>query len=789
MTQQSRFYRKIIYIIIIAVLIFPLYMLGSPAQFERGSDGKPVQDSIHGGWLAQLRNEEGLAETNLGAIDPAGSTMKLATFGMRGVAVALLWHRSLEYEKRADWDNVVATGNEIIMLEPHFVTIWDFVGWKLAYNASAQFDDYRQRYEWVIRGFNFLKKGTEYNSQEPRLYSKAGWTISQKIGIADEKNQYRRQFRKDAEFHKNQNYNGEWDNWLFGREYYLEAERLKDNGGSIGKETRLIFYSRSRMNLIRYAEWMEMDGCGVTRNDTPVFDADHAAAAWKHAEAAWKDFTKLEVETTIEDKTNPGKYRFTSLQTYVDAKAKIEELTQKLESMLPKGMNRNSIAWDRWNKELTNEQRASLLPKLLDPRPANDYIYGEVDAPYRNLRDYLDGKYGEQPKWKNWRTDLQKIRESFYDAEQLKIVRVPEALRTEADNLKLRITENNLGEWEGQARGLIIVTPEVLAGYIKGDGQLEARDICDEITRLEEEARFSGMFRDILDYNRHYRRVVVEQQEEARKAREYRYNVSLKYRAAQHEEANQAFLKSMEYWTKLLAKPGFEDIAGMPQFLSDFHEEIDKYVLVLDKLETVFPEKFPFQDLLRNYGPVKSYNQSLDMSIAYIKKMMQEKNFEKARDYAEHLMGSAAGFNSGSEKYQLAPLPEIRDKSLEACRLYIEAFEKLPAAKLDEAKTTGLFENYPLKTFLELMVNKAEPSYKEVQKEETLAVTEPAKAAEHLDKAVKAWEKILVKYPILKYDNSSEFKTQIQQTARAWMQEQTKSEKKVPDNFPLKAFL
>ena len=37
MTQQTLFYRKIAYIVLIAILLFPLYRLGSPSQRE--SDG------------------------------------------------------------------------------------------------------------------------------------------------------------------------------------------------------------------------------------------------------------------------------------------------------------------------------------------------------------------------------------------------------------------------------------------------------------------------------------------------------------------------------------------------------------------------------------------------------------------------------------------------------------------------------------------------------------------------------------------------------------------------------
>lgn len=782
MTQQQRFFRKILYIMIIAILIVPLYIMGNPAQ--RNQNGTLTQ----GGKLARMRNDAGLAEVNLGEIDPASSTMKLATFGMRGVAIALLWNRSLEYEKRADWNSVVATGNQIIMLEPHFITIWDFVGWKLAYNASAQFDDYRERYRWVIRGFDFLQKGTTFNQTDPRLFSKAGWTISQKIGIADEKNQYRRLFREDEDFHSRQTYK-ERDNWLFGRNYYQMAESLYEKGGSIGKETRLIFYSRSRMNLIRYAEWMEMDGCGVNKTNTPIFDVDHAAAAWKTAEEYWKDFSKMTVRTTIEDQKKPGEYRTTSLVLADQANAEIEALTQKIEAMLPKGMNRKSIAWDRWNNELNDEQRASLLPKLLDPAPANHYSLGEVDEPYRIIREYLDGKHGKQPKWENWRDKLAKSRDSFFNEDQRKINAIPSILRSETDNLKLRTTEMNLGEWQFQAYDLIRVTPEVLADKVQGEKQLEARDICDEITRLREEHRFSSMFRDILDYRRHTRRVVVEQQEEARMGRDYRHQVSLRYRAAQHEEANQAFLKSMESWKKLTERPEFKDIPLMPQFESDFLNEVEKYVLVLDQLEQVFPEKFPFQDFLRNSDSVQHFYNNIKEANQWIEKLIADKNYVAAKDAAEKAMMNGSGFTSGDEVQALAPVPEIRDEILKSCKLYVQAWEKIGGAKFDEAQKIGTFENYALKTYLELMVNKADKEYRELMKEETLAVTEPEKALDHLNIVMNLWGKILEKYPVVKYDRNSEIRNRIQRTVHAWVLEKKKKNEEIPKEFPLRSFM
>ena len=357
MTQQTLFYRKIAYIVLIAILLFPLYRLGSPSQ--RQQDGSMSS----GGVLAEKRSEGDLSEANIGKIDPTGSAVKLATFGMRGVAISLLWHRSREYEKRADWDNVIATANQIITLEPHFTTIWDFVGWQLSYNASAMFDDYRERYRWVIRGFEFVQKGTTYNRTAPKLYVRTGWIISQKVGIADEKKQYRRLLREDDEFAARQAeqeiFVTNRDNWLLGHAFYKRAEDLYENhNGDIGKETRLLFFGRAPMNRIRFAEWMSIDGCGVNKTNTPLFDEENCAKAWRLAQEDWESYSNKKVETTIPDKVDPNKFRVTSLNVQREAAEKI----------LAPGVNlRNAHEnEDHGDRREGNQEAKELMPELHD---------------------------------------------------------------------------------------------------------------------------------------------------------------------------------------------------------------------------------------------------------------------------------------------------------------------------------------------------------------------------------------------------------------------------------------
>ena len=106
--------------------------------------------------------------------------MKLSTFGMRGVATAVLWLKSNDYKKKKDWTNFAAALNQIIRLEPHFASVWQHQAWNIAYNVSVEFDDYRERYRWVIKGIEFLIRGVDYNKKNPRLYADVGWDIAQR---------------------------------------------------------------------------------------------------------------------------------------------------------------------------------------------------------------------------------------------------------------------------------------------------------------------------------------------------------------------------------------------------------------------------------------------------------------------------------------------------------------------------------------------------------------------------------------------------------------------------------
>jgi hypothetical protein len=285
MTPQPGLVRKIVYLVAILVLLLPLFWLSQPsAPGVQGGAGSV------GGKLAQLREDPkyGLSQANLGQLDPASETIKLATLGMRGVAATFLWEKSNHYKMKKDWANFGATLEQIIKVQPNFVSVWVYQGHNLSYNVSVEFDDYRERYRWVIKGIDFLKEGTEYNRREPILQWHIGWFISQKIGRADEWRQFRRLFQQDDDFHGSRAL-AQRDNWLVGREWFQRVEELVDRGAKI-KSNPLIYRSHAPMCLMSYAEALEKDG---------TF-GEVAKREWKKAADEWQRYGSIDIPTTDE---------------------------------------------------------------------------------------------------------------------------------------------------------------------------------------------------------------------------------------------------------------------------------------------------------------------------------------------------------------------------------------------------------------------------------------------------------------------------------------------------------
>ncbi len=275
--------------------------------------------------MAKFRDEFGLSERSLGEIDASAETIKLGTFGLRGIAVNILWNQANHYKMVEDWAMFGAALTQITALEPHFYTVWDFQAHNLSYNTSVEFDDYHVRYHWVREGIEFLKRGKALNKNEPRLTGHIGWFISQKIGKSDEHRQFRRLFKEDDEFHASDNPSrgrDRRDSWLVGNEYYNRAwdEVIK---GSPLRTTPVIFYSQPLMTLIYFADALESDS---TAGEVPRF-GEVARLAWQNAAKEMVRFGNKEIPSPF------GAFiRLNALEEHVAQQQRIEN---QLNGLLP----------------------------------------------------------------------------------------------------------------------------------------------------------------------------------------------------------------------------------------------------------------------------------------------------------------------------------------------------------------------------------------------------------------------------------------------------------------------
>ncbi|MFM9025904.1 MAG: hypothetical protein ACKON7_11305 [Planctomycetaceae bacterium] len=337
-------------LVAIAVLLVPLSLLSQPSDAESP-----------GGKLARLRSDYGLSQADLGDIDPAGETIRFATLGLKNVAVALLWDRANHFKKVEDWTSLSATLEQLTKLQPNFYSVWDFQAHNLSYNISVEFDDYRDRYAWVMKGIEFLRDGIALNRREPRLLGRMGWFIGQKIGRSDEKKQFRRLFKADDDFHERDRPGRtlpERDNWLVAREKYLAGEALADSGVPL-KTTALIFHSEPMMTAINHARALEEDG---------VFGSA-ARDAWTLAGEEMRRFALREIPTSWDVPIRLG------LREEEEARA--ARLAAQLETLLPGAF---ADLQQRRRDALPPDQRAAVDVPAAERTAEQQKLAAEADA-------------------------------------------------------------------------------------------------------------------------------------------------------------------------------------------------------------------------------------------------------------------------------------------------------------------------------------------------------------------------------------------------------------------------
>lgn len=280
MNKLSSQQRKIVYSIGIVFLLIPIYYLGAPTatDVEPGSRAQ-----VDGGKLAQMRVYHDLGESSLGQIDPSSAAMNLVLLGLRGPAAGVLNLQALEYQKKKDWAKLKTTVDSILKLQPHYIEIWKFQGWNLAFNVSREWDKVADRFYWVKEGLKFLQTGTTRNATAAILFHQVGEFTGSKIGNSDEKVFFRKFFVSDpdteqfGEGKSDPEINPEGkDNYLVAHDWFVIANE-KDRDFVLKGKTRVFARQGPARALFDYARARQRDG----------FFGEENRADWDRAYEEW----------------------------------------------------------------------------------------------------------------------------------------------------------------------------------------------------------------------------------------------------------------------------------------------------------------------------------------------------------------------------------------------------------------------------------------------------------------------------------------------------------------------
>ena len=162
--SQPGFRKKLVYGMIIVLLFGIMY---------------PYTDR-----LAVVKKERDLGEAAIGQIDTGSFMMKLFLLGgFRGIVADYLWNRAEEYKREHDWDRLAQTVEMITKLQPHFLAIWTYQSWNLAYNVAVEWDAPEDKYQWIKQGIQFVQQGVAKNRKSPDLVWDTAWYYYHKIGF------------------------------------------------------------------------------------------------------------------------------------------------------------------------------------------------------------------------------------------------------------------------------------------------------------------------------------------------------------------------------------------------------------------------------------------------------------------------------------------------------------------------------------------------------------------------------------------------------------------------------
>ncbi len=130
-------------------------------------------------------------------LENAPPSLAFATIAMgafRGLVVDILWIRADKLKQEGQFFDAKQLAEWITVLQPRFISVWDFHAWNMAYNISVAIpaSEPEQRWRWIKNGYELLRdKAIVINPKSILLYRSLAWIFQHKMGgITDDVHKY-----------------------------------------------------------------------------------------------------------------------------------------------------------------------------------------------------------------------------------------------------------------------------------------------------------------------------------------------------------------------------------------------------------------------------------------------------------------------------------------------------------------------------------------------------------------------------------------------------------------------
>ena len=122
----------------------------------------------------------------------AFTTVAMGAF--RGMVVNVLWMRAERLKEEGQFFDAKQLSEWIAVMQPRFVSVWQFLAWNMAYNISVTVPETQpeERWRWVKNGYELLRdEGIIKNPKSILLYRELAWIFQHKIGgVTDDAHKY-----------------------------------------------------------------------------------------------------------------------------------------------------------------------------------------------------------------------------------------------------------------------------------------------------------------------------------------------------------------------------------------------------------------------------------------------------------------------------------------------------------------------------------------------------------------------------------------------------------------------